>query len=150
MKKRWGVILLIIGILTIACIGYFTFTSTISSPTTMSLFIPRDSAKDSVDQYSGVKTKLTLILLKDDKVFGYYGDSIKGGRSVSLDETDKSIIHGWQLISKDSLIIVIKPSEAASYKATVDILDKMSINKIEKFSMTDVNKQEKEFLEMTK
>ena len=149
MKKRWGVILLIIGILTIACIGYFTFTSTISSPTTMSLFIPRDSAKDSVDQYSGVKTKLTLILLKDDKVFGYYGDSIKGGRSVSLDETDKSIIHGWQLISKDSLIIVIKPSEAASYKATVDILDKMSINKIEKFSMTDVNKQEKEFLEMT-
>ena len=150
MKKRWGVILLIIGILTIACIGYFTFTSTISSPTTMSLFIPRDSAKDSVDQYSGVKTKLTLILLKDDKVFGYYGDSIKGGRSVSLDETDKLIIHGWQLFSKDSLIIVIKPSEAASYKATVDILDKMSINKIEKFSMTDVNKQEKEFLEMTK
>ena len=149
MKKRWGVILLIIGILTIACIGYFTFTSTISSPTTMSLFIPRDSAKDSVDQYSGVKTKLTLILLKDDKVFGYYGDSIKGGRSVSLDETDKLIIHGWQLFSKDSLIIVIKPSEAASYKATVDILDKMSINKIEKFSMTDVNKQEKEFLEMT-
>lgn len=150
MKKRWGVILLIIGILTIACIGYFTFTSTISSPTTMSLFIPRDSAKDSVDQYSGVKTKLTLILLKDDKVFGYYGDSIKGGRSVSLDETDKLISHAWQLFSKDSLIILIKPSEAASYKATVDILDKMSINKIEKFSMTDVNKQEKEFLEMTK
>jgi hypothetical protein len=149
MKKRWGVILLIIGILTIACIGYFMFTSTVSSPTTMSLFIPRDSEKDSVDQYSGVKTKLTLILLKDDKVFGYYGDSIKGGRSVSLDETDKLIIHGWQLFSKDSLIIVIKPSEAASYKATVDILDKMSINKIEKFSMTDVNKQEKEFLEMT-
>ena len=149
MKKRWGVILLIIGILAIACIGYFMFTAAVSSPTTMELFMPRDSEKDSVDQYSGVKTKLTLILLKDDKVFGYYGDSIKGGRSVSLDETDKLIADGWQLFSKDSLIIVIKPSEAASYKATVDILDKMSINKIEKFSMTDVNKQEKEFLEMT-
>ena len=149
MKIRFGVILLIIGILAIACIGYFMFTAAVSSPTTMELFMPRDSEKDSVDQYSGVKTKLTLILLKDDKVFGYYMDSIKGGRLVSLDETDKLIADGWQLFSKDSLIVVIKPSEAASYKVTVSILDKMSINKIEKYSMTNLNKPEKEFLKMT-
>ena len=149
MKIRLGVILLIIGILAIACIGYFMFTAAVSSPTTMELFMPRDSEKDSVDQYSGVKTKLTLILLKDDKVFGYYMDSIKGGRLVSLDETDKLIADGWQLFSKDSLIVVIKPSEAASYKVTVSILDKMSINKIEKYSMTNLNKPEKEFLKMT-
>jgi hypothetical protein len=92
------------------------------------------------------KNEADAILLKDDKVFGYYGDSIKGGRSVSLDETDRLIADVWQLFSKDSLIIIIKPSEAASYKATVDILDKMSINKIAKYSMTDLNKQEKEFL----
>ena len=149
MKIRWGLILLIIGILAIPCIVFFVFTSTVSSPTTMTLFMPRDSEKDSVDKYSGVKTKLTLILLKDENVFGYYGDSIKKGRSVSLDETDKLIADGWQLFSRDSLIIVIKPSNAASYEATVDIFDKMSINKIGKYSMTDLNKQEKEFLKIT-
>ena len=151
MKSRSGSILVIIGILAIACVGFFMFTmfTTVSSPTTMTLFMPRDSEKDSVDQYHGVKSKLTLILLKDENVFGYYGDSIKEGRSVSLDETDKLIADGWQLFSRDSLIIVIKPSNAASYEATVDILDKMSINKIEKFSMANLNKQEKEFLKIT-
>jgi hypothetical protein len=124
------------------------FTATLSSPTTMTLYIPKDSETDSADKYSGVKTKLTLILLKDEKVFGYYGDFIKGGRSVALDETDKLIADGWKMFSKDSLVITIKPSKAASYKATVDILDKMSINKIEGYSMTDLNRQEKEFLKI--
>ena len=149
MKISLRTILLIIGILVIACIGFFMFTTTLSSPTTRTLFMPKESEKGSVDQYSGVKTKLTLILLKDDKVFGYYGDFINGGRSVSLDETDKLIADGWEMYSKDSLVIVIKPSNAASYKSTVEVLDQMTINHIEKYSMTDLNKQEKEFLKIT-
>ena len=148
MKIRLGIILLIIGILAIACIGYFMFTSTMSSPTSMTLYLPKDLEKDSVDQYSGVKTKLTLILLKDDKVFGYYGDFIKNGRSVPVIEAGELITDGWKMFSKDSLVIVIKPANDASYKATVDILDQMAINQIEKYSMTDLNRQEKEFLKM--
>ena len=148
MKLRLGLILLIIAILAIACVGYYIFTATLSSPTTMELYMPRDSEKDSVEKYSEVKTKLTLILLKDHTVFGYYGDFIKGGRSVSLDESDKLIADGWKMFSKDALVIVIKLSNTASYQETVDILDKMSVNKIEKYSMTDLNKQEKEFLKL--
>ena len=86
--------------------------------------------------------------MKDDKVFGYYGDVIKGGRSVSLDETDKLIADGWKMFSKDSLVVVIKPSEKATYEATIDILDQMATNHIEKYSMTDLNIQEKEFLKI--
>ena len=147
MKMRLTPILVIIGILAIAFIVFFMFTATVSSPTVMPLTFPKES-DTSVNQYSGAKTKLTLILLKDDKVFGYYGDLIKEGKSVSLDETDKLITDGSQLFSKDSLVVVIKPSKVASYKATVDILDKMAIHKIEKYSMTDLNPQEKEFLKL--
>ena len=148
MKIRLVLILLIIGVVAMACVGFFMFTSTESSPTTMKFYIPRDSETDSADKFSGVKTKLTLILLKDEKVFGYYGNFINEGRSVSLDETDKLIADGWKMFSKDSLVVVIKPSGKASYKATVDILDKMSKNKIEKYSITDINKKEKEFLKI--
>jgi len=148
MKIRLVLILLIIGVVAIACVGFFMFTSTLSSPTTMTLYMPRDSETDSTDKFSGVKTKLTLILLKDEKVFGYYGDFINGGRSVSLDETDKLIADGWKMFSKDSMVVVIKPTGKSTYKATVDILDKMSKNKIEKYSMTDINKKEKEFLKI--
>ena len=146
MKIRLGLILLIIGVLAIAGIGFFMVTATLSSPTSMELYLPKDSEKDSVDQFSNVKTKLTLILLKDEKVFGYYGDLIKEGRSVSVDETGKLIADGWKMFSKDSLVVVIKPTEEASYRSTVDILDQMTINQVQKYSMTDLNKQEKEFL----
>jgi len=146
VKIRLGLILLIIGVLAIAGIGFFVVTATLSSPTSMELYLPKDSEKDSVDQFSNVKTKLTLILLKDEKVFGYYGDLIKEGKSVSVDETGKLIADGWKMFSKDSLVVVIKPTKEASYRSTVDILDQMTINQVQKYSMTDLNKQEKEFL----
>ena len=146
MRISLRLILLAIAILAVACIAFFIVTSTQSSPTTINLYMPKGSEKDTIDKYSNVRTKLTLILLKDDKVFGYYGDFIKGGRSVLISETDKLIEDGWKMFSKDSLVVVIKPTENASYKETVDMLDQMTINKIEKYSMTDLNKQEKEFL----
>ena len=148
MRVSWGLILLIIAILAIACVSFYMFTATLSSPTKMTLYLPEESGKDSVDKYNGVKKKLTLILLKEEKVFGYYGDFIKGGRLVSLDETDKLIADGWKMFSKDSLVVVIKPSKEANYKATVDILDQMATNQIKKYSMNDLDKQEKEFLKL--
>jgi len=148
VKITLGSILLITGIIILASVTFFIYTTKTSSPTTMNLYIPKDSEKDSVDQFSGVKTKLTLILLKDDKVFGYYGDFIKGGRSVALDETGKLIDDGWKMFSKDSLVVVIKPTEEASYKATVDILDQMTKKQIKKYSMTDLDKKEKGFLKI--
>jgi len=146
VKITLGSILLITGIIILASVIFFIYTTKTSSPTTMTLYIPKDSEKDSVDQYSRVKTKLTLILLKDDRVFGYYGDFINGGKSVSGDETDKLIADGWKMFSKDSLVVIIKPTKEASYKATVDILDQMTINHIEKYSMVDLSKEEKEFI----
>ena len=81
-------ILLVTAVLALACIGYFMVMNTLSSPTKMELYMPKD-ADDNVDKYSDVKTKLTLILLSDEKVFGYYGDFVDGGRSILPDETGK-------------------------------------------------------------
>jgi biopolymer transport protein ExbD len=144
--KRSMLVLLIIGVLAIVCIGFFMFTTTMSSPTKMDLYIPKESGKDSVDKFNYTKKKLILILLKDEKVFGYYGDFITGGKIVPSNETNNLIEDGWKMFSKDSMVVVIKPTKGASYRATVDILDQMAINKIEKYSMNDLAKNEKEFL----
>jgi hypothetical protein len=148
MKMRLSIILLIIGVLAVAYSGYFKFITTLSSPTNMELFMPRDSEKDSVDRFNYTKKKLTLILLKDEKVFGYYGDLINSGKIVSSDKTSELINDGWKMFSKDSLVVIIKPTEKATYKQTVDMLDKMSKNHIEKYSMGDLDKKEKEFLKI--
>lgn len=148
MKISLGLILLTITVILMVYAGFFMFTTAMSKPTNMDLFMPMDTEIDSVDQYNYVKKKLTLILLKDEKVFGYYGDSINGGRAVLIEKTSELIAEGWKMYSKDSLIVIIKPTADANYKATVDMLDKMSINKIEKYSMADPNKEEKKFLKI--
>jgi hypothetical protein len=114
----------------------------------MSLYIPKDPEKDSAEKYSHVKTKLTLILLKDEKIIGYYGDLIKESRSASVNETGKLIADGFKMFSKDSLVVLIKPTKEASYESTVYVLDHVAKNRVEKYSMTDLNKQEKEFLKI--
>jgi hypothetical protein len=50
------------------------------------------------------------------------------------------------MFSKDSLVVVIKPSEEATYKNAVDILDAMTSNQISRYSMVDVSKPEKQNL----
>ena len=125
MRVSWGLILLIIAILAIACVSFYMFTATLSSPRQMTLYLPEESGKDSVDKYNGVKKKLTLILLKEEKVFGYYGDFIKGGRSVSVSEIIK--ISLMMLIKKFSwwrifyvfiftLIIIVRPFTQQSHQ----------------------------------
>lgn len=147
MKVSLGLVLLIIVVLSLVYGRHYMFITALSSPTTMDLYMPRDS-EDDANKYSLMTNKLTLILLKDEKVFGYYKDDIGRGRSVSLDETDEMIADGWKMFSKDSLVVIIKPSKEATYKTTVGILDKMSANQIEKYTMADPDKKEKEFLKL--
>ena len=126
---------------------YFVFTATLSSPTKMDLYMPKDDGEPE-SKYTDVRSRLTLVLFKDDKVFGYYGDFINGGKTVSIDKTIDLITEGWKMFSKDSLVIVIKPSQEASYKATVGILDAMTENQINRYAMADIDEKEKEFLKI--
>jgi len=115
-----------------------------SSPTVMKLDIPRD--ENGVSKYQNSNSKLTLVLLKNDMVFGYFGNDINNGTGLEIKEARKIIAQGVQKFTRDSLIVIIKPSEEATYKNSVDILDEMTINEIIRYEMVDLTKEEKEFL----
>ena len=117
-----------------------------SSPTVMELKMP-EKENDSID-YQDVSSRLTVVLLKDNMIYGYYGNNIRDGRSIMFKEIRSLIVEGVKRYTKDSLVVVIKPDKEATYKNSVDMLDEMTINHIEKYSMTDLNKQEKEFLKI--
>lgn len=144
--KKGLLLILIVAALASTALGFFMFTTTQSSPTPMELYIPNDDRK--VDKFAGVKSKLTFILLKNDKVFGYYGEFIRGGKTISIDKTNDMINEGRKMFPKDTFVIVIKPGKQATYKATVDMLDAMTINQISSYTMVDIDKKEKEFLKI--
>ena len=144
MKFKWKLlVIIIIAVVAISAV-FFIFTSTMSSPTVMKLDIPRD--ENGVSKYQNSNSKLTLVLLKNDMVFGYFGNDTNNGTGLEIKEARKIIAQGVQKFTRDSLIVIIKPSKEATYKNSVDVLDEMAINKISRYEMVDLTKEEKEFL----
>ena len=144
MKFKWrSLVIILIAVVVISAV-FFIFTSTLSSPTVMELNMPKD--ENGVSNYQKSNSKLTLVLLKNDMIFGYFENDITNGSSLEIKEVRKIIAQGVQKFTRDSLIVIIKPSKEATYKNSVDVLDEMTINKISRYEMVDLTKEEKEFL----
>lgn len=140
MKLTLGKLLLIAGIIILVCGAFFLVTSTMSSPVTMELNIPRDSAVD------GRPASVSLILLKDNMIYAYDHDKMREGKSIPFNELHQLLNESIKRHSTDSLNVLIKATEEATYRNVVDALDEMAITGIAKYAVTDINKEEKEFL----
>jgi biopolymer transport protein ExbD len=143
VKIRIGLLLLIIGVLATAYVGFFMVTARLSSPASMELYIPKDE-NDRIN-YKSTLPRLNLVLLKNDMVYSYYDNDFQNGKSFSYQDIRNVIIERINRFSKDSLVVIIKPMKDATYKNTVDILDEMTRNGIESYTMVDVSKEEKKF-----
>lgn len=157
-------------------ITFFIFTTTMSSPTTMELFMPKDTDKDEDQNKAKESGALTVLLGKDNHVYYYEGQlkedasnflstNFGGIRKVILDKK-KSVIDTHQhdagcekiwaknggdkksCLDKD-LVVVIKPDEEATYKNTVDILDEMAISNIKRYAMVELFPAERELIQKT-
>jgi biopolymer transport protein ExbD len=157
-------------------ITFFIFTTTMSSPTTMELYMPKDTDKDEDQNKAKESGALTIMLSKDNHVYYYEGQlkedasnfmstNFAGVRKVILDKK-KAVIESHQhdagcekiwaknggdkksCLDKD-LVVVIKPGELATYKNTVDILDEMAISNIKRYAMVDLFDAEKDLINKT-
>lgn len=157
-------------------ITFFIFTTTMSSPTTMELFMPKDTDKDDEQNKAKESGALTILLSKDNHVYYYEGQlkedasnflstNFGGIRKVIIDKK-KAVIDAHQhdagcekiwaknggdkksCLDKD-LVVVIKPDEQSTYKNTVDMLDEMAISNIKRYAMVDLFPAEKELIQKT-
>jgi len=157
-------------------ITFFIFTTTMSSPTTMELYMPKDTDKDEDLNKAKESGALTVMLSKDNHVYYYEGQlkedasnfistNFAGIRKVIIDKK-KAVIESHQhdagcekiwaknggdkksCLDKD-LVVVIKPGELATYKNTVDILDEMTITNIKRYAMVDLFDAEKILINKT-
>lgn len=150
-------------------ITFFIFTATMSTPNTMRLTMPKDE-KDPENQTEVKESStLTILLGKDNHVF-YYEGQLKGDgsnfksstyadiRQVIMDKKkdvisrhyhDEGCKKIWEknggdqtsCLDKD-FVVIIKPSKDATYKNTVDMLDEMTINNVQRFAMIDITPQD--------
>jgi len=157
-------------------ITFFIFTTTMSSPTTMDLFMPKDTNKDEEQNKAKESGALTLLLGKNNVIYYYEGQlkddasnfktaTFKEIRSIIINKKkdvmaahvhDASCEETWKKNNGDKnscrdkdLVVVIKPDEDATFKNTVDILDEMTINEVKRFAMVDLFAVEKELIKKT-
>jgi biopolymer transport protein ExbD len=151
-------------------ITFFIYTTTMSTPNTTKLNMPKKD-EDKTQQMEVEKSGLLTILLgKGDQIYYYEGElqpdgsnfmtttypspSNPGIRKV-LQDKKAQVIAAWTpnpSIKDDSkdraFTVIIKPSKEANYGRTVDILDEMTINNVQRYAIIDITDPENTVLNL--
>ncbi len=146
-------------------ITFFIFTTTMSTPSMMKLYMPKDE-KDPKD-LTEVKESgaLTIMLGKGNGIYYYEGQIKPDGsnfqsstyhdiRDVIIKKKQDVMKLGRSLgYPKDTLdkdfVVVIKPNKESTYKNAVDILDEMTINQVHRFALVDITDDENMLIKAT-
>jgi biopolymer transport protein ExbD len=159
-------------------ITFFIFTSTMSSPTTMDLNMPKDTDKKEEETKVKMSGALTIMVGKDNNLFYYEGEltnenassafktsSFKEIRDVIIKKkkevesryvTDEACEAKAKAEGKNpndcrqkDFFVLIKPTEEANYKNVIDLLDEMTINKVARYALLEPFETEKELISAT-
>src|SRR5213083_1754360 len=100
-------------------ITFFVFTTTMSQPTAMRLYLPKDTEKPEEQNKVKESGALTLLLAKNDNIFYYEGKLAPDGsnfKSTSFVEVRDVIIKKKKSTKPDDFVVVIKPNKESTYK----------------------------------
>jgi len=123
-------------------ITFFIFTTTLSRPTAMHLILPVDGTPTT----SAESKTLSLILEADNRIAYYKGTNLSSVRKTDFSSDGIRTVLQEQknaLPDRNHLVVLIKPSDFASYQNIVAALDEMQINQIKKYMVMDVSDEEK-------
>jgi biopolymer transport protein ExbD len=130
-------------------ITFFIFTTTMSQPTAMKLFLPKDVDKPDEQNKLKESAALTVMPSKADQVYYYEGldpskiqaSTFRAIRDVILDKKRRT--------DPKDFMVIIKPSKDATYKNTVDILDEMKIDDVKRYALVDLTPDEYKYVAAT-
>lgn len=139
-------------------ITFFIFTTTMSLPTTMNLFLPKDTDKPEEQNKIKDNSALTILLGNDNNVFYYEGMLDNANVSANFKSSNfgggedgirNIILRKKANTDEKDFMVVIKPSDECTYKNVVDILDEMTINVVKRYAMVDISDVEVQLIKAT-
>ena len=133
-------------------ITFFIFTTTMSTPSTMDLFMPKDTKKEEELNKAKESGALTIMMGNENHLYYYEGKLAPDASNftpTNFKEIRDVIIKKKKSTPPEDLVIVLKPNEQATYKNTVDMLDEMTINEIKRFALVDISEVENGLIHAT-
>ena len=133
-------------------ITFFIFTTTMSQPTAMRLFLPKDTDKPEEQNKVKASGALTLLLGKNDVVYYYEGElapDASNFKTSTFKDIRDVIINKKQSTDTSDFVVVIKPDAESTYKNAVDALDEMTINGVKRYALVDITPVENQLIKAT-
>jgi len=130
-------------------ITFFIFTTTMSQPTAMRLYLPKDVKNP--DEQNKVKNSavITLMLAKQDKIYYYEGDDPSKLQQTDFKKVRDIVVDKKKRTDPKDFVVILKPSVDATYKNTMNILDEMTIDGVKRYAMVDISPVEYNFIKLT-
>lgn len=159
-KSNPGVDLTAMVDLAFLLITFFMLTTTLSKPQSMPLAMPDKTPPEEKKDNTLIPEArmMTILIGKDSKILWYMGkfetptiaptEAAFGKNSIRKDIIKNTAIAKANTDKPDEegLIVNIKASDAANYRNLVDILDEMSINKVQLYAIGDITPAEVDLL----
>ena len=130
-------------------ITFFIFTTTMSQPTAMKLFLPKDVDKPEEQNKVKLSAVLTIMLGKNDQIYYYEGDNPQTLKPSNFKAIRDVILDKKRRTDPKDFVVVLKPTADATYKNTVNILDEMTIDEIKRFALVDISAPELQVVQAT-
>ena len=137
-------------------ITFFIFTSTMATDKATRLIIP---AHGPSNQYPESGT-LTVILGKNNEAYAYGGIWEEAVQTNGINRTGYHVQEGLGRVirerqqwlgqrmgpgGRDTLLLLIKPTEEATYKNLMDALDEVQINGVKRYAVVSPSEAEKAY-----
>lgn len=129
-------------------VTFFMLTTTFSKPQTMEINMPvkpKGEVKEEEQNALKASKAFNILIGGENKVYWYRGlpnepiepvvesnYTADGLRKILLDRN----------ASIPEMVVLIKPTNDASYKNVVDVLDEMNISNIKRYALVDISPQE--------
>jgi len=130
-------------------ITFFIFTTTMSTPTAMKLFLPKDVDKPDEQNKLKESAALTVMPSKADQVYYYEGLDPSKIQTATFKTIRDIILDKKRRTDPKDFMVIIKPSKDATYKNTVDILDEMTIDAVKRYALVDLSPDEYKYIAAT-
>ncbi|MFN7115869.1 MAG: ExbD/TolR family protein [Saprospiraceae bacterium] len=128
-------------------ITFFVLVTTFNKPSAMDLNLPAKDDKEEKEDTPEIKQSkvVQFVLGPENKLYHFIGieniqvDSIDFSVSKNVREViaarEQEVARQWG--SRDSVLLFIKPMYASKYRNMVDILDKVNIAGVKRFTLVD-------------
>lgn len=131
-------------------ITFFVFTTTLSSTQALHLIMPKDDQKHRTD----IPESGAVTIIPDENGIWYYEGNMPTDKSKMVSMTynninelrNKLLTLSQRLIrahgNNDKMMVMIKPTPAASFSQVVDMLDEMKICAVKRYALLDIEQKE--------